>query len=229
MSLIEKGVYIELLADQWCNGPFSLEMAFRVCPEAERGVVECVVRSKFVQGDDGNWLNNRLEQERISQEERRKVQVENGKKGGRPKANENPKETHGFLLGLQNGKPKESQTESQGKAKKNPSDSVSDSVSDITHTHSQPNRDSISVPDELSVCWSRWSSYSELIGKPINAIQAQVVLMDLGRRGADKAARDIDFSIRKSAKSILDSDNDFEKQAAKPRTFTPATKTRNYT
>jgi hypothetical protein len=53
--------------------------------------------------------------------------------------------------------------------------------------------------------------------------------MDLGRRGTAKAIRDIDFSIRKSAKSILDSDNDFEKQAAKPRTFTPATKARNYT
>ena len=52
--------------------------------------------------------------------------------------------------------------------------------------------------------------------------------MDLGRRGTAKAIRDIDFSIRKSAKSILDSDNDFEKQATKPRTFTPATKTRNY-
>jgi uncharacterized protein YdaU (DUF1376 family) len=130
MSLIEKGVYIELLADQWCNGPFSLEMAFRVCPEAERGVVEYVVRSKFVQGDDGNWFNNRLEQERISQEERRKVQAENGKKGGRPKANENPKETHRFNLALQNGKPNGSQVASQSEAKINPSVSVSVSVSD---------------------------------------------------------------------------------------------------
>jgi hypothetical protein len=46
----------------------------------------------------------------------------------------------------------------------------------------------------------------------VPAIQAEAILMDLGRRGAEKAARDIEFSIRKDAKSILDSDNDFEKR-----------------
>jgi hypothetical protein len=53
--------------------------------------------------------------------------------------------------------------------------------------------------------------------------------MDLGRRGTAKAIRDIDFSIRKSAKSILDSDNDFEKQASQTRSYTPPQRTRNYT
>ena len=52
-------------------------------------------------------------------------------------------------------------------------------------------------------------------------IQAETLLMDLGRRGPDKAARDIEFSINKGAKSILDSDNDFQQRSrqtgGKPR------------
>jgi hypothetical protein len=96
-----------------------------------------------------------------------------------------------------------------------------------THTHTaEP--EPIQPEDELAPHWRRWCEYCLAIGKPVNEIQADAILMDLGRRGTAKAIRDIDFSIRKSAKSILDSDNDFEKQATKPRTFTPATKTRNY-
>jgi hypothetical protein len=97
-----------------------------------------------------------------------------------------------------------------------------------THTHTaEPEQ--IQPEDELTPHWNRWCEYCLAIGKPVNQIQADAILMDLGRRGTAKAIRDIDFSIRKSAKSILDSDNDFEKQATKPRTFTPAAKTRNYT
>jgi hypothetical protein len=90
--------------------------------------------------------------------------------------------------------------------------------------------ESVSVSDELAACWHRWSEYVlATTGKAVNAIQAEVMLMDLGRRGADKAARDIDFSINKSAKSILDSDHDFQKQASQPRTYGTTPRTRNYT
>jgi hypothetical protein len=97
-----------------------------------------------------------------------------------------------------------------------------------THTHTPAEPEPIQPEDELAPHWRRWCEYCLAISKPVNQIQADAILMDLGRRGTAKAIRDIDFSIRKSAKSILDSDNDFEKQATKPRTFTPATKTRNY-
>jgi len=142
-----------------------------------------------------------------------------GSKGG-TKAQANAKQT---------SSKSEANGEQTHKQKRGVSDSVSDSVSGITHTHTQPSRDSVSVPDELTPHWNRWCEYCLAIGKPVNQIQADAILMDLGRRGTAKAIRDIDFSIRKSAKSILDSDNDFEKHATKPRTFTPATKTRNYT
>jgi hypothetical protein len=82
-----------------------------------------------------------------------------------------------------------------------------------THTHTKTSKRGTHpiVPEDLSVCWSRWIEYYFATqGKSVPTIQAEAILMDLGRRGPDKAARDIDFSIRKGAKTILDSDNDFE-------------------
>ena len=49
-------------------------------------------------------------------------------------------------------------------------------------------------------------------GRKIPEVQADAVLMELNRRGPEKAKRDIDFSIQKGARSILDSDRDFDKQ-----------------
>ena len=69
------------------------------------------------------------------------------------------------------------------------------------------------VPEDLAVCWSRWIEYHfATTGQAIPAIQAETTLMDLCRRGAGKAAKDIEFSILKGAKTIRDSDNDFERQ-----------------
>jgi hypothetical protein len=111
--------------------------------------------------------------------------------------------------------------------KKRPREEKRREEKNTTHTLT-PEPEPIQPEDELAPHWRRWCEYCLAISKPVNEIQADAILMDLGRRGTAKAIRDIDFSIRKSAKSILDSDNDFEKQATKPRTFTPATKTRNY-
>lgn len=90
-----------------------------------------------------------------------------------------------------------------------------------SHTHTPPKRKSGSqpiVPTELAECWARWIEFRFATdGAAIPPVQAEAILMDLGRRGADKAARDIDFSIRKGARSIVDSDNDFEKQRASSR------------
>lgn len=161
MSLLEKGIYIELLSDQWCNGGFSIDMAARICSESDRSIVEAVVRAKFTQSADGLWRNSRLEQERESQEKRRKTQQENGKKGGRPKLEKNPEITNGFNLGLQNENPNETQTE----PKKNPSVSVSVSVSDTvsvsdsvskTGDPQTPKGVSVAVQDFLD----RWNKFA---------------------------------------------------------------------
>lgn len=77
-----------------------------------------------------------------------------------------------------------------------------------THTHAGSG-----APEELATDWDRWMRFRESVdGRRMDPIQADAVLMDLGRRGVEKAKRDIDFSIQKGAKTILDSDNDFTRR-----------------
>lgn len=95
-----------------------------------------------------------------------------------------------------------------------------------THTHTGETN-SPPIDADLAPHWNRWCEYVLAIsGQAVNAIQADALLMELGRRGTAKAIRDIDFSIRKSAKSILDSDNDFEKRQPNGHA---TKKARNYT
>ena len=71
----------------------------------------------------------------------------------------------------------------------------------------------------LSLChgfedeWKRWCDYFLATqGRDLDQISAETTLMELSRRGPEKAAKDITFSILKNAKSILDSDNDLSKR-----------------
>jgi hypothetical protein len=98
-----------------------------------------------------------------------------------------------------------------------------------THTHSQRSNQKLEIPPELAVPFSRWAEWVfSTTGKAIPNIQAETLLMDFGRRGADKAARDVDFSIAKGAKSILDSDNDFQRRQSATATYSKPVRKRNY-
>lgn len=74
---------------------------------------------------------------------------------------------------------------------------------EYTHTH---------TPDGFELEWKRWCGYVETTAGRRNAIQEETWLLDLLRRGPEKARRDIEFSIAKGAKSLLDSDNDFSQR-----------------
>jgi hypothetical protein len=85
------------------------------------------------------------------------------------------------------------------------------------HTHTPPEP---VVPKELEEIWRRWEGFVlERTGRKIGVIEAETALMDLSRRGTEKAIKDVEFTIlvSKNATKILDSDNDFEKQAAEKR------------
>jgi hypothetical protein len=91
-----------------------------------------------------------------------------------------------------------------------------------THPHSQRKNQKLEIPPELAGSFSRWAEWVfTTTGQAIPTIQAETLLMDLGRRGPDKAARDVEFSILKGAKTILDSDNDFNKRFASERKGKP--------
>jgi len=70
-----------------------------------------------------------------------------------------------------------------------------------------------SVDPELANAFRRWIEFRfAASGQNIPEMQQEVLLMDLSRRGVEKAKSDIEFSIRIGAKNILDSSHDLQKQ-----------------
>lgn len=89
LSLAERGAYITFLAYEWDSGSVPADPIIRArvlgCSRREADAVWSVISCKFLQQQDGSWINPRLEGERTKQEERRAVLTANGLKGGRPK------------------------------------------------------------------------------------------------------------------------------------------------
>lgn len=95
----------------------------------------------------------------------------------------------------------------------------------ITHTHTGGGIAKEKVDPKLLPHWEKWCSWLETItGRKVDPIRAETMLMDMERRGIEKSIRDIDFSILKDAKALLDSENDFQKQMASPRQNGPPKK-----
>jgi hypothetical protein len=86
----------------------------------------------------------------------------------------------------------------------------------ITHTH--PAKSDLVIPKELAAIWAKWTEYvMQSQGRTIGDIEAETCLIDLLGRGIEKATADVNFSIRKTSKAILDSSNDFERITAEKR------------
>ena len=88
-----------------------------------------------------------------------------------------------------------------------------------THTLTPAAVDSslIDLPDWLTAPWQRLLDHLfATTGRRVDSIRAETMVMELLRRGEEKALADIEFTILKGGKSILDSANDFEKRAKRP-------------
>ena len=82
-----------------------------------------------------------------------------------------------------------------------------------THTHPPTEPIVSNLPDWLVPAWSRLMDYFlATTGQRVDPIRAETMAMSLMRSGEAKALADIDFTILKGGKSILDSANDFEKR-----------------
>jgi uncharacterized protein YdaU (DUF1376 family) len=137
MSHEEKGLYITLLCVQWSQGHISADDITRIAGVSFKGCLDRV-KSKFVEVENGQFRNERLESERKKQAEFRLKQAENGRKGGRPSRK-------GLgLSGL-----------SQTKAKKS-SPSPSPSPSPISDPNLQERRGNASLPpSEVLKVWNQ--------------------------------------------------------------------------
>jgi hypothetical protein len=127
--------------------------------------------------------------------------------------------------GSKGGSKTQAKAKQTGKQNTGVTDSVSVSVSDSDISLSLSQNDyEKRIDPKLLPHWLRWREWRRVItGQEIDAISAETKLMDLERRGIDKAIRDIEFTILKEhTRSILDSDNDYEKQFAQ-RNARPST------
>lgn len=88
MTAEEMGGYCRLLFHQWDRGnlPIDPKMLARMTGVVEENLSMILEKFDVV---DGGYLNARLEEERVKQEEFRAKQSVNGKLGGRPKKNPN--------------------------------------------------------------------------------------------------------------------------------------------
>jgi len=193
MSRLEKSVYFDLLNDQWVSGGFSLGSAKQLCSDVEAEIVERVLLDKFSLRSDGLYYNERLEQEREKQEDYRKKQAENGKRGGRPKAETEtqtkPKPNPSLSFGFQ----KTPKNETQTKAKKKPTDSDSDSV--IKEREREEIPDGLNT-EEFREAWDDWHSWNfATTGIKLNSLTAQEHLRQCLKWGAERAIENIRHTI----------------------------------
>jgi uncharacterized protein YdaU (DUF1376 family) len=117
----ERGVYIQLLAINWLSGSLSFSHALAITFARDSALVKRVLEAKFVQDDDGNWFNERLEDERKKQMAR----SENGQKGAEKRWSDG--KPHSKHDGKSNGKP---HGKCDGETMHSDSDSDSDSITD---------------------------------------------------------------------------------------------------
>ena len=111
MRPLETHVYIWLLCLDWSHGGFILdEIALSSwCHVSRKDFAKAwpKVRDSFIVRD-GRWYNPRLDAERDKQRLYSERMSENGKRGGRPKADEKPTPKRTESRGLKSGKPNES-------------------------------------------------------------------------------------------------------------------------
>jgi uncharacterized protein YdaU (DUF1376 family) len=122
MTAEETGGYIRLLCHQWAIGYIiNKDNVLKQLTGVYDNDALQSIKDKFVENDDGNLINERLEAVRQNYIEHQKKQSENGKKGGRPK---NPNETQ--------TKPKQKPNHNPNHNPKESSSSSSSSSSSIT-------------------------------------------------------------------------------------------------
>jgi len=82
----------------------------------------------------------------------------------------------------------------------------------ITHTHTEENVvQKLDLPEWVVDPWSRFlDTVFAVTGRRMPATTQDATLMEVLRRGESKGKSDLEFSILKQAKSLLDSSNDFQ-------------------
>ena len=216
MSQQEVGIYIKLLCFQWSRGGLPndigrLAMLVRTNNEPNNETaLRYVLDTKFVVCQDGQLRNNRMEEVRKQSENWHEKSVSGGKASGGKRLGDSE-------WGKQMAKQRNNKRTSNEPNNEPPHEPITNSPSPSpninTHTHTPAEPIASNLPDWLVPAWSRLMEYFlATTGQRVDPIRAETMAMSLMRSGEAKALADIDFTILKGGKSILDSANDFEKR-----------------
>lgn len=138
LSTEEHGAYFLILMDLWVKeGVTELNKLHRVV-RMDRERFEHIwndVLSEFFTEKDGLVSQKRLLEELEKTEERRKIAIENGKKGGRPKTQKNPEQNQNKTQTLTKTEPR---TKPKPEPKPNPEKSSSPSQSQVLSKDNTP-------------------------------------------------------------------------------------------
>lgn len=213
MSQQEVGIYIKLLCFQWSRGGLPndigrLAMLVQTNNEpSNEAALRYVLDTKFVACQDGQLRNNRMEEVRKEAEKWHEKSVSGGKASGIKRLGDSE-------WGKQMAKQRTSKRTNNEPPNEPTTNSPSPSPKINTHTHSPTEPIASNLPDWLVPAWSRLMDYFlSTTGQRVDPIRAETMAMSLMRSGEAKALADIDFTILKGGKSILDSANNFEQRS----------------
>lgn len=212
LSATEIGVYMILLIHQWHYGhiPDDENWWKRIIgnrmewtPE-NRETVGFILEQKF-EKKDGKFFNERMASERSKQHKRYRANVENGRKGGRPKRlqdseSENPNKTQGLTQTKPSGKGEVgSRKKQKGKG--------------VQGKGWQP--DYVEFPDEISEgfreTWTVWCKHRREIKAPLTPTSVNQQLKRFAEWGEDRATAAILHTIEKGWQGLR------EPEEAKPK------------
>lgn len=214
------GIYVRLLCFQWNNGsiPGDHEQLARIAG-VDTDVIRTYIRivyEKFEKLEDGSLQNERMERERshrLAVIEKSKAAIES--RWSKQKTGKTASQTRHSDTDVHTDVYTDVHTDVHTDCiPPTPNSQHPTPNKDIshTHTHSQGEASEIVIPKELSDLWPKWTGhFLAKTGRMMSGVQQEVILMDLAKRGWDKARADIEFSIRIGASAVRDSDNDFDK------------------
>lgn len=230
------GIYVRLLCYQWNNGGIPTEETelariAGVDADAMRTHMRTVML-KFMPDGCGAMKNARLERERehklsVIEKSKQAADTRWAKEKARKEA-----EALAKLASLGNADAVRTHMLPTSNVQLPTSSNKTPPLS--TCKHSEFLDEGVICPEWLKPEFCRWLAFrASRDSRPVDAILQETWVHDLMARGEAKALADIAFSIRKQAKNLIDSNNDFDKQiktgTGSPRPegkLTPAERTR---
>jgi len=217
------GAYIRLLCYQWSNGSIpddeaALSRIVGIDAAALRPHM-LLLMQKFERGEDGGLRNHRLEDERakkLSIIEKAKANA-NKRWAGKSQGSESKEQETGGPIKDATALPSHMPSHCEPICSQLPTSNVQVNSLSLSQGKDGLIDPNVICPSWLCVEFNRWLSFRfARDGQRIDPISQETMIQELVRRGEQKALKDINFSILKQAKRLLDSDNDYDKPMNNP-------------